>query len=564
MAPKVAPSGSEEEGGSEPERTQSTSSPAASAEETRAAQETANAHAESPSVNAEPQAAPSGPAAAASDAPISAASAELDWNESTEATTVYQPKRTSSRAGAGTGQSKRSSRGIPRAPSSQRNLPVAVGDVIAGKYVVEKIIGAGGVGVVVSARHEGLGDRVAIKFLQRSAAETRENVARFDLEARALARVKTEHVARVMDVGRLPTGEPFMVMELLEGEDLSKVIARGRVPVAEAVDHVVQACEAVAAAHAVSIVHRDLKPANLFVTQTSDGRQLIKVLDFGISKLRNETHAVTQTLSVVGSPLYMSPEQMEAPRDADERADIWSLGVILFELIAAAPPFDAPNLPLLCARICTSPPRSFASLGVEVPEQLERLIVRCLEKKPEDRVASVVALALDLAPFGGRAAAESAERLSRALHREEAVPPSARKFGWQVSGVRNVPPALVDAASQPRAKAIRFTTATFAVLMLAFFGGGVVVTQWPGREANRTEHAREFLGLFLLRARLQLAPEPAQAPVPTAAPQVLTAAPSAPPSAEPVATAVKSSKPVTSGRSKKPRPASSVDILSER
>ncbi len=542
MAPKVAPSGSEVEGGSEPEGTKSTSAAPAAA---------------SPAPEANER--------------IIAAGAELDWNESTEATTVYQPaKRSSNRAGSATGQPKRSSRGIPRASSSQRNLPVAVGDVIAGKYVVEKIIGAGGVGVVGSARHEGLGDRVAIKFLQRSAAETRENVARFDLEARALARVKTEHVARVMDVGRLPTGEPFMVMELLEGEDLSKVIARGRVPVAEAVDHVVQACEAVAAAHAVSIVHRDLKPANLFVTQTADGRQLIKVLDFGISKLRNETHAVTQTLSVVGSPLYMSPEQMEAPRDADERADIWSLGVILFELIAAAPPFDAPNLPLLCARICTSPPRSFASLGVEVPEQLERLIVRCLEKKPEDRVNSVVALALDLAPFGGRAAAESAERLSRALHREEAVPPSARKFGWQVSGVRNVPPALVDATTKPRAKAIRFTTATFAVLMLAFFGGGVVVTQWPGREASRIEHAREFLGMFLLRARLLAEPDraperaPTAAPVPTSAPQVPTAIPSAQPSSEPVATEVKSARPVTSARKRKPRPAATVDVLSER
>ncbi len=393
---------------------------------------------------------------------------------------------------------------------STSTVPVAIGDVIAGKYVIEKVIGAGGVGVVMAARHEGLGEQVAIKFLQPAAAKAKETSLRFDLEARALARVKTEHVARVMDVGRLPTGEPFMVMELLLGEDLSRVIARGRTPVRAAVDHLVQACEAVAAAHAVSIVHRDLKPANLFVTAPAKGKpSVIKVLDFGISKFRNEAHAVTQTLSVVGSPLYMAPEQMESPRDADERADIWSLAVILFELIAAAPPFEAPTLPLLCARICTASPRSFDEVGVRVPHALARIIRQCLEKRPDDRPPSVIQLAEALAPFGGEASRESLRRLLRAqqpadVEAFDPAPPSDAPL--RSASVRpGIAAAVVDTHT-PKRKPFRITAVTFAVLMLAFFGGGVFVTQsgaQRGESAGTGVHARAFLAVYLLRVNLQ-------------------------------------------------------------
>jgi eukaryotic-like serine/threonine-protein kinase len=402
-----------------------------------------------------------------------------------------QPEEFASSGGAtGAGATQTRGRSVPAPAPSRRNVPVKIGDVIADKYVVEEIIGAGGVGVVVAARHKGLDERVAIKFLQRAAAETRENVARFDLEARALARVKSEHVARVMDVGRLATGEAFMVMELLVGEDLAKVIARGPVPVPDAVDHVVQACEAVAAAHDVAIVHRDLKPANLFVTQGREGRTSIKVLDFGISKLRNESHAVTQTLSVVGSPLYMSPEQMETPRDADERADVWSLATILFELVAGKPPFDAPTLPLLCARICTAPPRTFAELGVAAPEDLEQILRRCLSKRPEERVQSVVELAGLLAPFGGRAAEESAARLGH-RGRPPQPSPSNKKLAWQLPSEAG--------PSVSRRRLLRFGSATIAVLGLAFFAGGIA-----GR-GSRLDVARERLGVDLLRATRSLA-----------------------------------------------------------
>ena len=309
----------------------------------------------------------------------------------------------------------------PEAPARSRafaNVPVVAGDVIAGKYVVEKVIGAGGVGVVVSARHTLLDERVAIKLLQRSACTSDENLARFDREGRALARIKSPHVARVMDVGALPTGEPFMVMERLDGDDLSVVIRRDApVPIERAVSWIVQACEAVVEAHAVGIIHRDLKPANLFLCRDAGGDELIKVLDFGISKLLRDAaprdHGLTQATSIIGSPLYMSPEQMESPAEADERSDIWALGTLLYELVSGVAPFDAPTIPLLCAQICTGSPRPLGAQLPGVPEGLARVVHRCLANRPEDRFQSVADLVFALAPFGPPSASYAAERIAR-------------------------------------------------------------------------------------------------------------------------------------------------------
>jgi eukaryotic-like serine/threonine-protein kinase len=300
-------------------------------------------------------------------------------------------------------------------------VPVAAGDLVAGKYLIERVIGAGGVGVVMEAMHQGLGERVAIKFLQKRAAESDENLTRFRREVRALAKIKSENVARVMDSGSLPSGEPFMVMELLEGQDLAAVLkARGRVSLAEAVDFIVQACEALAVAHGLSIVHRDIKPANLFLSRAADGTPIVKVLDFGISKLLGDVRdqAVTQTLSVIGSPLYMSPEQMERPRDADARSDIWSLGVILYELVTGKPPFEAATMPMLCARICTAPPTPLHVHQVSVPAALETAIARCLEKAPERRFPSVASLARAIAPFGSDSTRSKAEHVARIAEAE--------------------------------------------------------------------------------------------------------------------------------------------------
>jgi serine/threonine-protein kinase len=339
--------------------------------------------------------------------------------------------------------------------------------VLAGKYRVEKVVGAGGVGVVVSATHLALGEGVAIKLLQRSSQST-ENLLRFEREARALARVKSDHVARVMDTGTLATGEPFLVMELLEGEDFGALAKReGKIAISRAVDYLVQACEAVVQAHARGIVHRDLKPANLFLTTDAAGGPRVKVLDFGISKLKSDTgveaQAVTQTLSVIGSPLYMSPEQMQTPRDADELSDVWSLAVILHELVTGRPPFEAPTLPLLCAKICTAPATRLRDALEDAPEALEAILVRALDKDKARRHPSVAAFALAIAPFGTRASSALSERIARIAQAEhmsldalaDGSPDSiGRRLSWSSSPppASESPRAIAPPASVPEPK----------------------------------------------------------------------------------------------------------------
>ena len=231
------------------------------------------------------------------------------------------------------------------------------GDVLAGKYRVERVLGSGGMGVVVAAMHLTLQERVALKFLLPEGAKKEETVTRFLREARAAAKIKSEHVARVSDVGTLESGAPYLVMEYLDGSDLSALLRRdGPLPPRDAVEYVLQACEALAEAHAVGIVHRDLKPANLFLARHAGGAPRIKVLDFGISKLTArdpsmppDDPSMTRTRAWLGSPLYMSPEQMRSARDVDTRTDIWALGVILYELLSGKPPFDGETFPELCA-----------------------------------------------------------------------------------------------------------------------------------------------------------------------------------------------------------------------
>src|SRR4051794_37656982 len=203
------------------------------------------------------------------------------------------------------------------------SAPVKEGELLAGKYRVDKVLGVGGMGVVVAAHHIQLDDRVAIKFLLPETLGNGDAVMRFAREARAAVKIKSEHVARVTDVGTLENGAPYMVMEYLEGGDLAAWLQdRGRLPVELAVDLLLQACEAIAEAHAIGIVHRDLKPANLFVARLPGGVQSVKVLDFGISKMTGFSasggeSSATKTSALLGSPLYMSPEQMRSSKDVD-------------------------------------------------------------------------------------------------------------------------------------------------------------------------------------------------------------------------------------------------------
>ena len=286
----------------------------------------------------------------------------------------------------------------------------AIGEVIAGKYRLESILGTGGMGKVFSATHVGLGQKVAIKVLTVEDDDARRDEARerFLREGRATAALVSDHVVRVYDVGTLENGAPFMVMELLRGEDLAYTVQRsGPLTIDLAAECVRQAAEAIACAHAQGIVHRDLKPSNLFLTQRSDGSPLVKVLDFGISK---HTHAaeelfsgsLTETRSVLGTPFYMSPEQVRDAKKVDFRTDIWSLGLILHELLSGSPAFEGTTLPGVCASIAADPPAALRLKRPEVPLELEAIVLKCLEKDPARRFQAARELIPLLAPFSGR------------------------------------------------------------------------------------------------------------------------------------------------------------------
>lgn len=296
---------------------------------------------------------------------------------------------------------------------------VYAGQILGGKYRVDRVLGAGGMGMVVAATHLQLDERIAIKFLLPEALRNPEAVARFGREAKAAVKIRGEHVARVIDVGTFENGAPYMVMEHLDGRDLSALIhERGAMPATDAVDAVLQACEALAEAHALGIVHRDLKPANLFMVRRPDGTPCVKVLDFGISKLTAATgadHSMTKTSAVMGSPLYMSPEQMTASRQVDARADIWAIGVVLYELLTGRVPFIAETLPEICGLILTAMPSAIRDYSPAVPDGLQLVVQRCLEKDRERRFANVSELANALAPFGSRATSRSVERIARIL-----------------------------------------------------------------------------------------------------------------------------------------------------
>jgi serine/threonine-protein kinase len=278
-------------------------------------------------------------------------------------------------------------------------------------------------GVVVAAHHLQLEARVAIKFLATSMVQNGESVARFSREARALVRIVNEHVARVLDVGTLENGSPYMVMEFLEGADLSTRIKNGGpLSTSEAVELLLQASEAIAEAHSLGIVHRDLKPANLFCTQRPDGLPCVKVLDFGISKVTSvpgsaPEAAMTRTSALMGTPLYMSPEQMASPRTVDFRTDIWGLGVILHEMLTGAPPFVGETLPEVCMQIATAEPPRLRIVRPEAPPQIEAAILRCLEKDRNRRFSSVADFAAALVPFGPDRARRSIDRIVRTLDR---------------------------------------------------------------------------------------------------------------------------------------------------
>jgi serine/threonine protein kinase len=300
---------------------------------------------------------------------------------------------------------------------------LSVGSVVDGKYKIESTIAEGGMAVILRATHVGLGQRVAIKFLKPRALSEPAVVERFEREARLAAQITSDHVVRVQDVGNVAGVGPYMVMEYLVGRDLGSIVEEGPLPIARAVDYLLQACDALAEAHALRIVHRDIKPENMFLAQRPSNTAILKIIDFGISKVapkRGEggdwAHS-TDREDRLGTPLYMSPEQLRSAADVDQRADIWALGVVLFELITGVSAFDATDMPELCVSILTAAPKSLRALLPDAPEGLEGVILRCLEKDPARRYRNVAELTQDLVPFGPASTESRVVRIKQVVRR---------------------------------------------------------------------------------------------------------------------------------------------------
>jgi eukaryotic-like serine/threonine-protein kinase len=305
---------------------------------------------------------------------------------------------------------------------------IVSGTILLQKYRVESLLGQGGMGLVFAARHLALDEPVAIKVLTHSVSQQAEGLARLQREARILARLRNEHVVRVIDLGELEDGKPFMVMEHLSGSDLATLLeAEGAFEPSRAVGFILQALVALAAAHANGVIHRDLKPDNLFCATNPDGSSLVKVLDFGISRLERRggpgSASMTQPQALMGTPLYMSPEQLRDPTDVDPRSDIWSLGVVLYELVTGRAPFLANGLPQIAVKIATEPP---PPLGLDgAPAGFEKVVLRCLEKERDLRFSDVAALARALGPYGPVGCGQSIARVEQLL----SLPPLGAAYG---------------------------------------------------------------------------------------------------------------------------------------
>ena len=424
--------------------------------------------------------------------------------------------------------------------------PLEPGAVLAGKYRIERIIGQGGMGIVAAAHHIQLEQRVALKLMLPHAMVSGEAVSRFLREARAAARISSEHVARVFDVGSLETGEPYIAMEYLEGTDISQLLStRGRLASEEAIDYLLQACEALAEAHAAGIIHRDLKPGNLFLVHRVDGQRLVKVLDFGISKMTDpasQSNApATRTSALMGSPLYMSPEQMGSSKAVDARSDVWALGVVFYEMLSGSSPFNGETLPQVCGMVMNEEPPPLAERAPGLPPLIYEVVSRCLQKQPAARFQSVAELAHALEPIASPRARQSVTRISHVqglAPRASAAPqaPPTAQSPQHAAQVITGPPAQPHAGTYAplsettppqvaRRSAAPFVV--FGLAALALAGVGLWLTQ----RSTSAAVAPDAAGSNAVVAA------PPIAPIPVAPSAVTPPTPAAEPGAAPVGAA---------------------------
>ena len=425
----------------------------------------------------------------------------------------------------------------------------APGRIIAGKYRVERALGAGGMGMVVAATHLTLGNLVAIKVLLTGHAKSAEHEARFTREGRVAARLRSQHAGRVLDVARTETGEPYIVMELLQGLDLAAcLVTRGVLPVEDAVGYVLQACEPLAEMHSLGMIHRDIKPANLFLDTGVDGAPIVKLVDFGVVKEAGAEAALTQTGTALGSPLYMSPEQLRGHTQIDARSDVWSLGVTLYELLTGVTPFHANSIVDLCARVMHGRATPLARYRPDIPAGLETAIGQCFQLDPALRYPDVASFAGAIAPYAPARLAHYVERIA-AVQKLDVVP---SKRTIELAPPSFVAPAVSTAT--PVSSSVRATNAA-AALVATIEPTKVSALPLPVRPPSE-RRPWILVGVMMLAALaglailwFSLAAKPgalrvtrAAAPEPTAsaATTITSAAPPPPAAAPPVASSMPS------------------------
>lgn len=443
--------------------------------------------------------------------------------------------------------SLRSGEAWQQAPTVEPDFvpPFASGEILRGKYRIEELVGVGGVGFVMSATNIGLDEQVALKFLRPEYLTNEEAVSRFTAEARLACKIQSPHVARVLDIEALPETGPFIVMELLVGRDLNQILNdEGPLPVEQAVDYLRQACEALSAAHACDIVHRDVKPENLFLARQQRGPALIKILDFGISKLQlaqpvNGKHASQLPASaVLGSPSYMSPEQVRGAANLDARADVWSLGCVLYELLTGKHAFYGANLLQICAAVLEQPPSPLCAERPDVCRALETVVLRCLEKDPEQRYRDVAALSRALEPFSSARARVTAswkpmmpDEVTLRLPAPGGVPAFASQGTLDDAALADAVPPEPAPASGAEAELVVYSPPSTAPVAIdaAPRGRGKSIVPVPSPRRPRKRRRRVALGVGLasgvgaLAALLALRQSDAPTPSPLAAAPLLAA-----------------------------------------
>lgn len=423
--------------------------------------------------------------------------------------------------------------------------------VLAGKYRIERVLGQGGMGAVLAARHLELGHEVAIKIVLPSALLQAETLARFAREGKAAARLSSPHVARVYDAGQLPEGLPFLVMEMVHGRDLKAILdADGPQPLGVVAAWCRQAADALGEAHAMGIVHRDIKPANVMLSESAVGRSIIKVLDFGVSKLADDAAAksLTQSQTAIGSPAYMAPEQLLSSKDVDGRADIWALGVVLYELTTGVMPFDAGSIHQLVADIHARPHAPPSRINPRLPRAFDEVIDRCLAKKRDGRFRTMAELERALRPLVDVPALPMSLRPPGAPH--TATDPTMPAEKWPSgAGVPTEAPFTADAS--PRRSGDSRRVVAGALVVAAGVTLGVIAAQRVTSRVVTTADASARAGTSESVVPASGGPLPVAASASAAgAASALPTAPSGQPSSPhpPIAASASAAKPPTTHR----------------